>query len=74
MMYIATPVFRGQELLGVVRSAISISVINHELTLMYLRFGLGYLVLAIIAALASFFISRQISLPIEAMKQGALDI
>lgn len=71
-MYVAIPVYRDQQLLGVVRTAFSISFIHHELTMMYIRFGLGYLILAMIAAFISFFVSRQISLPIEAMKQGAL--
>jgi two-component system phosphate regulon sensor histidine kinase PhoR len=39
---------------------------------MYLKFSLGYLLLALFAALVSYFVSQRISRPVEAMKQGAL--
>jgi two-component system phosphate regulon sensor histidine kinase PhoR len=72
MMYVAIPIHHGQETIGVVRTALSISTIHHELNKMYARFGLGYLCLVLIAALISYFLSQKISRPIEAMKQGAL--
>ncbi len=72
MMYVAIPIHRRYETIGVVRTALSITTIRHELNKMYARFGFGYLCLTLIAALISYFISQKISRPIEAMKQGAL--
>lgn len=72
MMYVAIPIKHGEKIIGVVRTALSITTIQNELNKMYWQFTLGYLFLAMIAALVSYFISQKISRPIEAMKQGAL--
>jgi two-component system phosphate regulon sensor histidine kinase PhoR len=71
MVYVALPLHREGRLIGVMRTAISISVIHHELNRMYCRILLGYLLFAIAAALVSFYLSRRISLPVDAMKKGA---
>jgi two-component system phosphate regulon sensor histidine kinase PhoR len=72
MIYVAIPIHQEQIQIGVVRTAISVAIIHLELNNMYLRFSLGYLLLALFAALVSYFVSQRISRPVEAMKQGAL--
>ncbi len=71
MVYVAVPVGPAEHPVGAVRAAISTNVISRTLTTMFVRIGTGYLLLAILAALVSFFISRRISLPIDSMKKRA---
>ncbi|MBN1575203.1 MAG: HAMP domain-containing protein [Chitinispirillaceae bacterium] len=72
MVYVAVPIYRSEALTGVVRAALSTAVIHRELYKMYGRFGIGYFLLAVVAALVSFFISRKISLPVNSMKRVAV--
>lgn len=71
MVYVAVPIHRLGNRTGVVRAALSTDVIHRELYRMYVRIGAGYLLLALFAALVSYFVSRNVSLPINSMKQGA---
>ncbi|MBN1308431.1 MAG: HAMP domain-containing protein [Chitinispirillaceae bacterium] len=71
MVYVAVPIHHSGQPTGVVRAALSTAVIHRELFTMYKRIGIGYFLLAAIAAMVSFFVSRKISLPINSMKRGA---
>ncbi len=71
MMYVAVPMNRGGKITGVVRTSISTSLIHRELISIYSRIGIGYLLVAIAAAIASFFVSRKITLSVNSMKLGA---
>lgn len=74
MVYVAVPIYNEGKRSGVVRVALSTSLIHEELKKMYLRLGFGFFLVAILAALVSYFVSRRISLPIDAMKRGAQQI
>jgi two-component system, OmpR family, phosphate regulon sensor histidine kinase PhoR len=77
MMYLAIPVrrfneaLRKDEVTGAVRAAVSVAFIDQSLRKVQLHIAAGGLAIAALAAVASWFFSRQISRPLEEMKQGA---
>ncbi len=71
MVYVAVPIYHFDVCNGVVRAALSTAIIHSELNKMYGSIGVGFFLLAVFAAMVSFFISRKISLPVNAMKEGA---
>lgn len=70
MMYLAVPVGEtgGQ---AVVRLAVALTAVEQQLRVLQVRIGAGGVVIAVLASLVCLLISRRISRPIEAMRQGA---
>jgi two-component system phosphate regulon sensor histidine kinase PhoR len=71
MMYVAVPLMADGTTVGVVRTSIPVSAVDEALHSIYGRIALGGLAVAALAAVISFFISRRISRPLEAMRRGA---
>jgi two-component system phosphate regulon sensor histidine kinase PhoR len=71
MMYVALPALSGQRVVGVVRAARALNAIDLALKGVYREVAWGGLAVAVVAALVGFFLSRRLSRPLEAMKQGA---
>ncbi|MFH1152906.1 MAG: ATP-binding protein [Pseudomonadota bacterium] len=72
MMYIALPLVRDGQIAAVVRTAVTVTGIDQKIG--YIRKNLlaALIVTALAAALASLWVSRRITRPIEEMKAGAL--
>jgi two-component system phosphate regulon sensor histidine kinase PhoR len=71
MMYVALPVEKDGEVIGVVRTSIPVSEIDTTLGSIYQKIALAGLFLILLAAMVSLYIARRISQPIEEMKRGA---
>lgn len=71
MMYTAVPITENNQIVGVVRTAQPITLIEHAFGSIYPKIIIGSLLLAVLAALASLYISRRISQPLIRMKQAA---
>jgi two-component system phosphate regulon sensor histidine kinase PhoR len=71
MMYVALPLKKNGEVLGVVRTSIPVSEIDATLSSIYRKIALAGLFLVLLAAVASLYVARRISQPIEEMKKGA---
>ncbi len=71
MMYVAVPVLRDGEVIGVVRAALPLAEMEQIFDQMQHRIIWGGLVILLLAALFSLVISRRISRPLERIKQGA---
>jgi two-component system phosphate regulon sensor histidine kinase PhoR len=71
MMYVAIPVKKDGEIVGVVRTSIPVSEIDTTLGSIYRKIALAGLFLILLAAVASLYVARRISQPIEEMKRGA---
>jgi two-component system phosphate regulon sensor histidine kinase PhoR len=71
MMYVAVPIVEGGRISGSVRTAIAVTAINRTLKTIYGRLLLGGLVVALLAAAVSLFVSRRITRPLELMKRSA---
>ena len=71
MMYVALPLEKDGEIVGVVRTSIPVSEIDATLGSIYWKIALAGLCLIVLAAVASLYVVRRISQPIEEMKRGA---
>ena len=71
MMYVALPVFKGNEVGAVIRTSVSMSSIDSEMYKTRVKIGAVGLFAAILAALISLSIARRITRPIEDMTKGA---
>lgn len=71
MMYIALPVYKNGVLRAVVRTAVSISSIDKSIRAVRNNILIATVVTVVAAALASLYVARRITRPIEEMKNGA---
>lgn len=71
MMYVAVPVRFDNHIAGVIRTSVPVSDIDQILGDIRLRIILAALVVSILIAGISLFISRRISRPIEELEKGA---
>ena len=70
-MYVGIPVKREDTLLAVVRTSISVDVIDAAIKGIQRRIMLGALIMVFLGAIVNLIVSRRISRPIERLKQGA---
>lgn len=71
MMYLAIPVYKDNQLVGVIRTSVSVSSIEGTLNGIIAKMSIALLVIILLASLVSSFISKRISLPLEQLKLGA---
>lgn len=71
LMYVALPFVEGGDVLGTVRTAISVSDIDETLGAVYRRLFLGGFMIALLAAPISWLLSRKICRPLELMTVAA---
>ena len=71
MMYVALPIYSGNNIMGVLRVSIAIDAIDGQLRHLQVRIALGGVVIALLASMICLIISRRISQPLEIMRQGA---
>lgn len=71
MMYVAIPFQKDGTFLAVIRAAFPVSFIDEALNRVHIKFAIGGLIIALLTAVASLFVSRYISRPIEEIKKGA---
>ena len=72
MMYLALPLVRDGEVVGVLRTAHSLSTIDQAQSVVRQRIVMSGLALALGAAAISFILARRISAPLRAMQIGAV--
>jgi two-component system phosphate regulon sensor histidine kinase PhoR len=71
MMYVAVPLSGSAGTVGVVRTSIPVSAIDSALNTIYRRITLAGLIIALLTAGVSYWISRRIIRPLEELKEGA---
>lgn len=71
MMYVAIPLIAHNDLIGALRTSMSISKIDANLAQIKKRTLLGAVITTLFVAGISLFISRRISRPVEEIKKGA---
>ena len=71
MMYVALPLNHSGRRQGVVRTSLPLTDIDDELKTIRIRLGMGGLIIAVIASIICYFISRRISRPVEDLRRGA---
>jgi len=71
MLYVAIPVTRQEQIVGVVRVAVPMTAVNETLAGMRWQILTGGLVVALLAGLLSLLVARRLSRPLEAMRAAA---
>ena len=71
MYYVAVPVKDRQKIVAVLRTALPATAVETEIRSIQLKIALGGCIIALLAAVISWVVSRRISQPIEHMKQSA---
>jgi len=71
MMYLAIPLMRGDEVAGVVRTALPVTAIDEVLDGVHRKLAVAGLLIGVLAAALSLLLSRRVSRPIAQMKAGA---
>lgn len=71
LMYVALPIYDEGQLVGSIRTSLSVSDLNATLKGIYWQFLLGGLVIAILLAPICWWLSRRLSRPLELMTVGA---
>jgi two-component system phosphate regulon sensor histidine kinase PhoR len=71
MMYFAIPLSPNGEIIGVVRVSIPVTAIDRALRSVYTWIAFAALIVAVLAALISYVVSRRITSPIVEMQKGA---
>ena len=71
MMYVAVPLFDGDRVRAVIRTAISVTSMEETLQAIQFKIAMGGLIIALMATGVSLYVSRRISQPIEKIRLGA---
>lgn len=71
MIYLALPVQAGDQVVGIIRSALPVTYVDTTLRDIYLKILIGSLGIVVLAAGFIFFITRRLSRPLAAINQGA---
>jgi two-component system phosphate regulon sensor histidine kinase PhoR len=71
MLYVAARVQKQGRVLGTVRAATAVFVLDRDLAALEAHFGLAGLAVALVAAAVSLWVSRRISRPMEEIRRGA---
>jgi two-component system phosphate regulon sensor histidine kinase PhoR len=73
MLYIALPVIKDGAVMAVVRTSLSVSVIDDKIRTVRNSIFLAMLATILLAAVVSLFVSRHLTRPMEEMKKGAAE-
>ena len=71
MMYVAIPLMDHKRIVAVIRTSLPVTAIDEKLKSIEAQIAFGGLLIALVAAGISLYVSRRISRPIEKMKEGA---
>jgi two-component system phosphate regulon sensor histidine kinase PhoR len=71
MMYVAIPLESGREVVAVVRAAMPLTAVDDALAQLYRSIFAGAAIVALVAALLGWYVSRRIAAPMREMREGA---
>ena len=71
LMYLGMPLKKDDRILAVIRTSISVDVIDQAIRKIQGKIVLGGIIIAIFASLVSLIVSRRVSQPIEKLKRSA---
>ncbi len=72
MIYVAIPIKSDNHILAIMRTSMPITDIEDALVGVYVRTMIGGIIIAVIAALVSFFVARRVTRQLEEMRLGAV--
>ncbi|MBN2532866.1 MAG: PAS domain-containing protein [Spirochaetales bacterium] len=71
LMYAAIPLKNDNVIIGVLRAAIPVALLNQTLHTLWIKLSLGGFLIILLAAVIALWVSGKISLPLEKLKTGA---
>jgi two-component system phosphate regulon sensor histidine kinase PhoR len=71
MMYVAIPLMDNKKIVALIRTSLPVTAMDEKLKSVQTQIAFGGLLIALVAAGISLYVSRRISRPIEKMKEGA---
>ena len=71
MMYVAMPLTADGNLIGVLRTSLTVTAIDERISIIRSRIAAGALLVALLASGISWFVSRRITQPLEEMRSSA---
>lgn len=71
MMYVGVPIQEGNDVVGVLRTSIPFVSVDRTIGRITTKIVVGGLLIAILAAVISLWVSRRLAHPLEEMKEGA---
>ncbi|RKX26580.1 MAG: PAS domain-containing sensor histidine kinase [Candidatus Zixiibacteriota bacterium] len=71
MMYVAIPVKQDNEVIAVVRVAVSVSAVENVLTSFYRNIAIGGVLIMVLAALISMAVLKRLTNPLRELRNGA---
>ncbi len=71
MMYVALSMNKDGNVVGIIRSALPVTAIDRAFGQIYPRIVLGGMLIAVLAGMLSYYLSRRISIPLERMRNVA---
>lgn len=74
MMYVAIPIKKNGDVVAVLRTSIPVNAIDEALKNIQMKMTLGGLIIAVLAAIVCWFVSRRITHPIEEIKEWAKSV
>ncbi len=74
MIYIALPLVRDDQVIAVVRTSLSVSIIDEKIRSVRNNILLAMVAAMVVAGAVSLILSRRITRPVEEMKQGAAEL
>jgi two-component system, OmpR family, phosphate regulon sensor histidine kinase PhoR len=70
-MYVAVPLKQDEKIIGVLRASVSMSVVDRAVAGIQMRIAMGGIMIAVLMAAISLWISRRITRPLEHLRIGA---
>jgi two-component system phosphate regulon sensor histidine kinase PhoR len=70
-MYVAIPLKQNNNIIGVLRTSISMNIVDQAVSAIQFRIAIGGFIIAVLMALVSLWISRRITRPLELLRIGA---
>ena len=70
-MYLAIPIFSQKKMIGIIRASTPLDTLRNALWSIYYKVSLGFFILIVITAFASWWLSKALVRPLEVMKVQA---
>jgi len=71
MMYLAQPLKRGEQIIGVIRTSLPLTAIERRIRSTQIQIAVGGILIALLAGMISLYVSKRITHPIELLKDIA---
>lgn len=72
MLYVALPIIKSGKVIGIIRTALPLTLLQHNLNILYKKIFVGGIITSLFAILMSYLFSRKIQKPLMILENTAL--